>query len=110
MESEKYIQILDDYRIRADTMNIILQEKYEKKDGKGKNATGTGEYDYRDIGYYGNFHNLAKGLLNHEIVSNITKVTSLEELLIHIDKLEKQISNHLTDKVVLTWGKEKGDY
>ncbi len=109
MESEKYIQILDDYRITADKMNIVLQEKYEKKDGKGKNAKGTGEYDWKDIGYHNRFDTLAKSLVNKEIIKSIHNVDSFPEILIHIEKLEKQITNYLKDKVILNREREKDD-
>ena len=106
MESEKYIQILDDYRITSDKMNIVLQEKYEKKDGAGKKAKTTGEIGWRDAGYFGRFDVLAKSLVNKEIIKSIHKVNSLPEILIHMEKLEKQLSNYLNEKVILSRGKK----
>lgn len=76
--------MFDNYKITADKLNLILSEKYEKRDGKGKNAQLTGEYDYREIGYYGTFSALAKGLIKHEVIRKVSEVNSLEELLIHI--------------------------
>lgn len=49
-----YVQLTDDYRVTRDQRNLILQHRYQKRDGKGKNANYIDEYDYKDIGYYGN--------------------------------------------------------
>lgn len=99
------IQITDNYRITSDKLNIILQEKYEKRDGKGKNATPTGEFNYQNVGYFGNLDHLVKRLVEKEIYNSDAE--SLHSVVDQIDELTKQMQKHLTDKVVLST--EKGD-
>lgn len=106
METEKYIQIMDDYRITADNLNIVLQEKYEKKDGKGKNANGTGEYDWRDVSYHQNFKSLANSLIKKEVNNSIKASQELNEIDTMMNNLVSQIHNHLSDKVILNRGKK----
>ena len=99
--TQQYIQLNENYRITVDKMNIILQEKYEKKDGKGKNAVGTGEYDYKDLGYFGSLDHLVKSLIKREVIKSISEVDSLEKVVTYIKDVERSIKKHLNEKVVI---------
>lgn len=101
------IQLTDTYRITSDKLNIILEEKFEKRGGKGKNAQLTGEFDYRPIAYFRELKHLADSLVKREIINS--DVTNLYDIVYKIDELKEEISNNLVDKIVLINDKKKGE-
>lgn len=94
-----FIQLTDTYRITSDKLNIILEEKFEKRDGKGKNAPLTGEFDYRPIAYFRELKHLADSLIKREIINS--DVTDLYDIVYKVDELRNDIVKHLVDKIVL---------
>lgn len=101
------IQLTDTYRITSDKLNIILEEKFEKRDGKGKFAQLTGEFDYRPIAYFRELEHLANSVVKREIINS--DATNLYDIVHKIEELKEEISNNLVDKIVLINDKKKGE-
>lgn len=101
------IQLTDTYRITSDKLNIILEEKFEKRDGKGKNAQLTGEFDYRPIAYFRELEHLANSVVKREIINS--DATNLYDIVHKIEDLKEEIANNLIDKITLINDKKKGE-
>lgn len=61
------MKITENYILGFDPYNVIVKEKFEKKDGVGKNAKGTGEFDYKPIGYFKNIETACSFILTQHI-------------------------------------------
>lgn len=94
------IQLTEDYRITSDKLNIILEERYEKRLGKGKNAPLSGEYDYDKIAYFRDLRHLANYLVKRSVIN--ADVDSLYKISGEIVKLKEEIANNLVDKIMLS--------
>lgn len=81
---EPEVLITENYGIGFDNYNIILMEKYQKKDGKGKNSNFIDEWGWRDLGYFGSISSIARHLEKHELVQS----TNLEDLFSLVDRIE----------------------
>lgn len=81
----------DNYQIVSDPMQYILQEKKIIKESKEENKVGTEYYD--NIGYYGKIVQALKGYKELEIRKS--DVTSIDELMALIYKLDKKIDDLL---------------
>lgn len=82
------IQIDDKYQITSDSMNYILQEKREVKEGKDK-----GEVREVTLGYYGTITNALQGY--KELQIRDSDVTTIDELMKLIKDLDKKIETLL---------------
>ncbi|WKV24043.1 hypothetical protein PSYJYH_000008 [Bacillus phage PSYJ-YH] len=85
METNMNIQLGENFKIISNEYNIILQEKYEKE----KNRVKTGEYGFKDIGYYPTLDKALKGFTNKSILKS--EATSLEELSKELKEIKKII-------------------
>lgn len=103
-KEENAIQITENYRVTADIRNIILQEKYEKKESRGKNAVGSGIFDFKDIGYYGNMEALGNALIHKEVIKSLSEIDKLEDIIAHIDKVQKEVIEHLDKHITIDLG------
>ena len=77
----------ENYRIRTDTYNYILEEKKIIQDEQSKNC---GKERYSIIGYYGTLEALYKGIIEREIKADITLLNNIEKII----KLKEDIMNH----------------
>lgn len=93
------IKLTEKYAIDFDKRNYILQEKYEKRDGKGRNAPLSGEFAYRDLTYHGKFEALVDSLTEWEIKAQ--EPNSFEELVATVQRLKDEMTALLKDKVVV---------
>jgi len=80
------IEIGNKYKLTSDPMNVILEEKYEKK---VKDGALTGEVDYKRVGFYKDIPSAALGLFRREI--NLSEVNTMNELVDLIKETEKSI-------------------
>lgn len=101
VEEKNAVQLTEDYRITSDQRNIILQKRYQKRDGKGRNAPLINEFDYKDVGYFGNLKSLLNGLVNYEIPISATMSGKIEDAHMRIEKLRDEIVQHVLDKVTI---------
>lgn len=83
------IQLNEKYRITSDPMNIILEERYEKRVGKGKDAPLSGEFDYRALGYFRDLESAGKWLANRELYKY--EGSDLEKAAKRVEKLRDEI-------------------
>ncbi|WP_163258382.1 hypothetical protein [Bacillus paranthracis] len=80
------IQINEDYKLVSDKYNVILQEKYEKED---KQRNKTGQFDYKDVGYYPSVEQALKGFVRKATLNS--KASNLKELTEEIRVLHDTI-------------------
>lgn len=93
-------RLSENYAIDTDPRNIILLEKYEKRDGKGKFAPLSGKFGWKQIGYFQKFDRVASTLVDLEIGKS-DSVDNLMELAERVKTLKKEMAEFLTDKIVL---------
>ena len=77
--------INDKYKLISDDMNIVLQEKFQKKDDKGEG--------YKSIGFYPDLKSALKGMCKREI-----KGTGFEDLEV-IDKKINELYDLIDKKI-----------
>jgi len=109
------VQITSQHRIAVDKLNFALMNKYEKKMSRGKNAEGSGEFAFNktNASYFGNLNTLGKRLIEKEFLENLSEqdLSQVEDLkeainkaLVHIDKVAKEVSEHLTEHITVDLG------
>lgn len=99
---EEFIQLAEDYRLYSDgKLNLILHEKYEKHDGRGKNAKPTGEFDFRPIGYFRNLEHVANYLVRLEVFRY--EGSELEGIVNRVEKLNEDIAKSLSENIGVKW-------
>lgn len=104
-EMTDYIQIGDNYRITSDKRhNLMLHKQFEKTDGRGKNARGTGEFEYKNIGYFKQLEHIGRYLARLEELENIDK--GLESATKAISNLEESVVEAMKS-VDVTWASMK---
>lgn len=64
------MRITENYQLGFDRYNVIVKERFEKKEGKGKDAVGTGEYDFKDVAFCKNIETACFYILQREISSS----------------------------------------
>lgn len=116
---EKEVQgilVNEKYRIVSDgSRNIILQESYEKKLGKGKNAEGSGIYDFKDVGYFGASLRALSRRANHDDFLETFKDASegqlfleaVDKLITYLEEREQRIYEHMNNHITLQLAKVK---
>jgi len=93
-------RLSENYAIDTDPRNIILLEKYEKRDGKGKFAPLSGKFGWKQIGYFQKFDRVAEVLIDLEVFKDTDEpITNLMELAERIKTLKKEMGKFLTDKI-----------
>lgn len=93
------IKISESYAVDFDLRNIILQEKFEKREGKGKHAPLSGEVGYRDVSYHGTFKCLVDSLVEREIKVAGQEVDDLYEIVNRIEQLKDVIINTISNNI-----------
>lgn len=86
------MKISDDYRIKSDSLNVILEERYfpEIVDEKTQEKIISTEPKWKVIGYFSEPKQALKGLVLHKIMSEgMEQYKSIVETL---DKLETMIN------------------
>ncbi|WDS60653.1 hypothetical protein BC7_00056 [Bacillus phage BC-7] len=83
------IQLNETFKIVSNEYNIILQEKYEKE----KNRVKTGEFDYKDVGYYPTLDKALTGFKNKKILKS--NATSLQEISKELKEIKEIIGGIL---------------
>lgn len=81
------IYVGEKYKLTSDPMNVIINEKYEKKNKKNE-VVG---YDYKVVGYYANVTKALIALLHKDLRESESK--SVEDLLAAIDTAVEKIMN-----------------
>lgn len=106
-EELKIYPINNNYAISSDgKYNIILMEKYAKREGLGKNAPLTGEYGYKPIKYYSTIQALAQSLVQLDVLKGIEEV-GLDKLIDYIEEQKKVYETFFTEKIAIQLGKVK---
>lgn len=103
-EEKTFIQLSSNFRVSSNERNVILQEKYETSISRGKNAPKSGEFAYRDIGYYGSIEALSNDLVNREILKSLDEVKDFSELMDKLIEIKEDIFNKLTEHITIDLG------
>lgn len=104
-------KINDWYRITSDgSRNLVLQERYETRVGRGKGAELSGEFSWRDVGYYG--ANMKS--LRHRFKEDATLMKSfnsqedglnfleaVDKIIAFAEKIEDEVLTHINEHVTL---------
>ena len=110
VKENTYLQLNEDYRITSDTrMNLIMSNRYETRLGKGRSAELSGEYSWKDIGYFGaNLRSLIGRFNDVEFLKSFKDVErgqdiieALQEMRTYLDEREQRIYEHVKEHVVL---------
>lgn len=87
---ENAIKLTDDYYLSSDgSRNFILNERYEKREGRGRNAELSGEYGFREVGFFRNYKHIGEHL--GEKFNFQYHGSELEETAIRIEKAKDEI-------------------
>ncbi|QVW28836.1 hypothetical protein [Bacillus phage SWEP1] len=81
------IHVGEKYKLTSDPMNVIINEKYEKKNKKNE-VVG---YDYKVVGYYSTVTKALIALLHKDLRESESK--SVEDLLAAIETAVEKIMN-----------------
>ena len=107
---ETYLTLNEKYRITSDgSRNLILQEKYQKREGKGKNAPLSNEFDFRDCVYFGaGLVALIKRLNEREFLEVFNEVERAQDIVEALQEMkqllaerEQRIYEHVKEHVTL---------
>lgn len=107
---ETYLILNDNYRITSDgKMNLLLEERYEKRIGAGKNSPLSGEYGYSTVGFFGaGLKSLIRRFNDNEFLEVFKEVErgqdiveALKEMRTYLDEREQRIYEHVKNHVTL---------
>lgn len=112
------LQLTEKYRVGFDKMNIILSKRYQKREGKGRNAPFINEYAYdkTSASYYGNLKSFANRLVEKEFMEELseTDMSNINNLIEVIDKVtekmdefKEEIFNHINEHITIDLGETK---
>lgn len=92
------MRITEKYSVTFDKMNITLQERYEKRSGKGRDSPLSGEFGYRDV----SFHSTWKGVIDkiEKLGAPEWEVESIREYVEQIEKLKDEMTNLLKNNEI----------
>jgi len=79
------IMIGKGYKLTSDTLNVILNKRYDQKNKEG-NVTGEA---FKTIGYYSTIHSACNALIEKEIKDS--DAISLDGLKKHVEDVKEQI-------------------
>ena len=104
------IKLNDDYYIAIVPCNYILYRRITKK--KKTDTQNIKSKMFRPIGYYGDFEQLVKGLINAEI--NFSNAETLNDLIVKLTIFKDSILSSLQDIFLVGWRSieeyDKGKY
>ena len=86
------------YAIDTDSRNIILLERYEKREGKGKNAPMSGIFEWRNVAYFQTFDRLAHWLVQNALFTT-EKVEHMYEFADRVVELKMEMTELLNERV-----------
>lgn len=96
-----FIEIGENYRVTSDgKQNLVLHERYEKTESRGKDAVPTGEFDFRRLGYFRNMKHIGNYLADLEEYK--CEGSELENVVSRIEKLRDKIMESMS-KISVTW-------
>lgn len=93
------IKIAENYAIGFDKWNVILHEQYEKRSGRGRDAPLSGEFAWRELGYFRNVRHLGNHLIELELKDNELK--EYNEFVVKIEKLKEEIIEILEKNITV---------
>lgn len=105
MELENAMKITEDYYLTSDgKRNFILNERYAKREGRGKDAPLSGEFAYREVGYFQNYEHVGNHL--KEKVNFQYHGSEFEATAIRVEKAKDEIVAALIKYADLKMDKE----
>lgn len=84
------MKINDEYNLTADSLNWILQKRFEKKKKEGEEDKPT-EYGFKDVAYFPDYHMALRNMVDREIRE--TELADFKTIIEKIDELKETIDN-----------------
>lgn len=104
IKADYKVLLSENYAIDTDKLNLILKERYEKKDGKGKFAnTIEGLYGWRPLGYFGSLTHVADYIVKHELMKEY-EIGELRDVAERIEAVRDDILDTILDRVEVVKG------
>lgn len=79
------IKIGEDYTITSDSMNIIVNEKYQKKTKEGEEE----KFDFKPIAFYPNVVQACIAIMDKKLINNDAK--EIVDLMLEVKKAKAEI-------------------
>lgn len=99
-KAEYQVLLSENYALDTDKLNLILKEKYQKKDGRSKNSNFIDEYGWSNLGYFGNLDSVGDKLVKNEMLTE-EDIKELRHYAETIQRLRDEIVTHLKEKIVI---------
>lgn len=101
-KAEYQVLLSENYALDTDKLNLVLKERFQKRDGKGKFAPIVeGEYGWRDLGYFRDLTHVADYIVKHELMKE-HEIGELRNLAERIEAVRDDIVDHLNERVTVT--------
>src|SRR6185312_14661956 len=95
------MKLNEDYHLTFDKYNVILNEKYEKRVVRGKNAALSGEYSTREVGYFRS----PRAIADQIEMLTLNKFQDLEEVVVELEKIKDEMTIIIGEAI--QFGKEQ---
>lgn len=87
------MKITEEFNLGFDRYNVIIKQRFEKKEGKGKDAKGTGEYDYKDVAFCKDIETACRRILQFKI--HDSEAADIAEMIEVIKGATAEINEHI---------------
>lgn len=100
-KAEYQVLLSENYALDTDKLNLVLKERYEKREGKGKFARVVeGEYGWRELGYFRDMAHVADYIVKHELLKE-HETGELRDIAERIEDVRDSIIGYLVEKVTV---------
>lgn len=102
-KAEYQVLLSENYALDTDKLNLILKEKYQKKDSRSKNSNFIDEYGWSNLGYFRDITQVADYIVKHELMKE-HEIGELRNLAERIEAVRDDIVDHLVERVEVVKG------
>lgn len=100
-KAEYQVLLSENYALDTDKLNLVLKERFQKRDGKGKFAPVIdGEYGWSNLGYFRDIAHVANHIVKHELMKE-HEIGELRSLAERIEQLKSEIESILLSKITI---------
>lgn len=101
-KAEYQVLLSENYALDTDKLNLVLKERFQKRDGKGKFANVVeGEYSWKPIGYFNSLRHVAGYIVKHELMKEDEKISELRHYASNIEALKLSIESTLLKNITI---------
>lgn len=102
-KAEYQVLLSKNYALDADKLNLVLKERFAKHETKSKHSPLTGEYGWKDLGYFRDLTHVANYIVKHELMKE-HEIGELRNLAERIEAVRDDIRDHLNERVEVVKG------